>query len=212
MGVCQRIFRQVMDGIGISIEAACFASPGVWEETRRITDVVDVRTGEKRKGPVKETLSWKQDRPCNSGPVEYEPWVLAVINPDSICAVEQTISETGADAQQLYKLWVLVCAHKHTLLWELNMLDKEALGYVSVADFHRALQLALEVNSSDAKLIVRNIPLKAQAGWVDSRRWLTAFIKDPRIEFESYMNISLLSSGTRESELRTAEAAIRGRK
>ena len=80
--VCQRVFREILAHLGISIEAAIFASPGVWCETRKITDVVDVRTGLKRKGPVKETLHWKQDRPVQDGPVEYERFVRLVVHPD----------------------------------------------------------------------------------------------------------------------------------
>ena len=206
--VSQQVFRQVLDGVGVSIEAACFASPGVWIETRKITDTVDVRTAENRKGPVKETLSWRQDRPCNSGPVEYERWMLSVINPKGECAMEETMATTAADSNRLYDIWTAVTQNKRALLWELHQLDREAIGYVTVADFYRALQVALECSNSDAKLVVKNIPLQGGSGYIDYRRWLAEFTNDPRIDWQSYLNVALLATGTHELRLRNVRTVL----
>ena len=163
---------------------------------------MDVRTAENRRGPVKETLSWKQDRPCNSGPVEYERWMLAVINPVSVCSVEETTAQTAADSKRLYDLWTAVTQNKRSLLWELHQVDHESIGYVSVADFYKALQLALGCSTSEAKLVVQNIPLCGNSGYIDYRRWLSEFSEDPRMDWQAYLNVALLATGNRELQLR----------
>jgi len=207
--VCQRVFREILAHLGISIEAAIFASPGVWCETRKITDVVDVRTGLKRKGPVKETLHWKQDRAVQDGPVEYERFVRLVVHPDGETAVAEAMAETARDANELYRLWQLICTNQRQLLQEFIMLDKYKIGYVEAGDFHKALYWALDATTSQAKLIVRNIPLQAACGSIDYRRWLVEFCKDPSIDWQAYLNVSLLASGQRELAVRETEREIR---
>eukprot|EP00656_Telonema_subtile_P035412 TRINITY_DN39392_c0_g1_i1.p1 TRINITY_DN39392_c0_g1~~TRINITY_DN39392_c0_g1_i1.p1 ORF type:complete len:341 (-),score=82.07 TRINITY_DN39392_c0_g1_i1:156-1178(-) len=207
--VSQKVFREIMGRQGLEIEALMFASPGRWDETREITQVVDVRTGLKRRGPVKETLSWVQNKPVHEGPVEYERWVRACMEPEGEARALQSTADTTRDAAQLYTLWELVVVNKHALLWEFNQLDTGAVGTISVVDFHRAVQLGLGCSSSDAKLLVANIPFAAGCGYVDYRRWLVEFCADPRIDWQAYLNVSLLATGEREVQLSKAEQSAR---
>eukprot|EP00658_Telonema_sp_P-2_P065274 TRINITY_DN54557_c0_g1_i1.p1 TRINITY_DN54557_c0_g1~~TRINITY_DN54557_c0_g1_i1.p1 ORF type:complete len:237 (-),score=62.60 TRINITY_DN54557_c0_g1_i1:441-1151(-) len=207
--VSQHHFRRILGNFGVSIQAAIFASPGGWTETREVTKVVDVRTGEKRAGPVKETLAWIQHRPCQTGPVEYEPFVRSVMQGDAESAKAKACTDTARDAAQLYSLWKLVTENKRSLLYELNQRDTGAVGHVSVGDFHAALQLGTGCSSSDAKLVVANIPLAAGSGWIDYRRWLVEFCKDPRIDWQAYLSVDLLATGTHQIESQQSEAELR---
>jgi len=88
--------------------------------------------------------------------------------------------------------------------------DKEKIGYVKTEDFHGALQLALDIKKEEASLILHtSVPFVGRCGSVAYRRWLADFCQTPRVDWQSYLNMNLLATGSREISLQHAEQGVK---
>jgi len=210
--VSQRQFREALSLINVPVEAATFAIPGVWHEEREVHEVEGADGY--RPGPFKEHLIWLQD-PLGAQPipdvthghVKYREWLNHILSPADDEAKEKAIASVTASASELYELWRLVCAKKHDLLTDFWSFDKEKLGYVGTSDFHRALQICLGINKEQASLLLSAIPFEGKSGSIAYRRWIAEFCRSPKIGWQSYLNMNLLATGSRELDIQHAEKA-----
>jgi len=214
--VPQHKFRALLELLKIPIEVARFSMPGYWHEEREVSEVYG--TDGHRSGPFKEHLMWVQNKmgaqanyenkDIGNGHVKYEEWLKNTLTPEHEVSVETAVSNLSKDAGELYELWRLVNANKQALLADLWDYDKEKIGYVKTDDFHQCLQLALGITKQQASLLVSSIPLQGDCGSIAYRRWIAEFSRSPRVGWQSYLNVTLLASGSREVDMQHADKAV----
>jgi len=170
-----------------------------------------------RPGPFKEKLMWMQhpigaqpktETDLSVGHVKYRQWLDEITNPQDEIAKNDAINKTAKDAETLYHIHLLVGKRKGELLTDLWGFDKQKLGYVSTDDFHRCLQISLDISKQSASLVIKQIPFEGKSGSIAYRRWVSDFCRSPSIDWQSYLNMNLLAEGRRELDMQHAQQAM----
>merc|ERR1719183_3468908 len=81
------------------------------------------------------------------------------------------------------------------------------MGYVGTDEFRRTCQMTLQVGREQADLLLESVPFQGNCGSVAYRRWLAEFCRSPRVGWQSYLNMNLMATGSRELDLQHAEQA-----